>query len=187
MTLENGILASTSTSNFKMTSEINSLPDQPDKRARYILFSIVAVAIALRIWHINWGLPELFTDEAIPFKMSWRFWNWTHPGLDLNPHFFIYPAFTFYLQLAFQAAVYCLGHVLGIFADLTAFYKAYAADPTTLVILARLVTLSFDVGILIVVYLLTYRYFDRRAALFAAFLVALNPLHIAQAHLVNVD
>lgn len=64
---------------------------------RSLFLALVMFGLALRLWHINWSLPFLY-DEAIPLRISWQFWNWGKQGLDFNPHFFTYPALTFYLQ-----------------------------------------------------------------------------------------
>lgn len=150
------------------------------------LFSIIAIGIALRLWHINWGLPDIY-EEAMPLSISWKFWNWNHPGLDLNPHFYTYPSFTFYLQFIIQSIHYLIGHVVGLYPDLEAFRRAYEVDPTIFATLARLTTLFFDIATVIVVYILGMRYADRRVAVLASLLVAINPLHIMQSHLINVD
>ncbi len=155
-------------------------------QGRVALLAVIVIAFAVRLWHINWGLPELY-EEAVPYKISLRFWNWGYSGFDFNPHFFVYPAFTFYLQFAAEAVQYLAGHLAGMYANPAAFYAAYSANPSTLIITARLIMVVFDLGSVITVYYLGCRFADRKAALLAAILVAINPLHVGQAHLINVD
>lgn len=147
---------------------------------------IVAVGLCLRVWHIGWGLPEIF-EEATPFTIAWQFWHWGSPGLDFNPHFFNYPALTFYINFFNQALQYGIGHLAGSYADLPAFHKTFMADPSVFIIVSRLVSVLFDGGTIVLVYLLASLWMNKNFALFPALLAAINPLMIRNSHLINVD
>ncbi len=149
---------------------------------RLILWTIIAIGCFLRIWHLTWGLPELY-EEAYPLRISSQMWNWGKPGLDFNPHFFNYPAFTFYLQFIIQAIRYGIGHLLGIYPDLQTFGNALQAS----IVSGRLVSVLFDTGTIMMVYLVGKRMAGIETGLIAAALIAINPLHIAESHLINVD
>ncbi len=153
---------------------------------RIVLFLIICLGLALRLWHITWGLPE-FYEEGMPLKISWQFWNWDRTGFDFNPHFFTYPALTFYLEFCVQGIQFVIGHVFGSYPDLEVFHHAYTADFSTFVVIARLVAVTFDMGTIIVIYILGMRVADRRVGLVAAALVAINVLHVDRSHLINVD
>jgi Dolichyl-phosphate-mannose-protein mannosyltransferase/Tetratricopeptide repeat len=150
------------------------------------LLVILLIGLGLRLWHITWGLPNVF-EEATPFTVSWKFWNWNGTGLDLNPHFFNYPALTFYIQFVGQIIHYFVGYILGVYSNLSAFQNQYNTDPTLFILIGRLLTVIFDVGTIVFIYLLINRLIDKRTAVVAAFLVAINNLHIKQAQLINVD
>jgi len=150
------------------------------------MFVILLAGAAARCWHIGWGLPEIF-EEATPFTVGWRYWHWGFPGLDFNPHFFNYPALTFLLNFILQSIHYAAGHLTGIYPDLSSFGKAFAADPSTFIVLSRLLTVAFDCATIYVVYLLSKEFMTPGAALLPALLIALNPLMIRNAHLINVD
>ena len=147
-----------------------------------ILFLLLSLGLFLRVWNIGWGLPEIY-EEATPLVKAWKMWNWGVAGMEFNPHFFNYPALTFYLHLALQGINYLVGHLLGIYASIDTF----AASLSTIVIPARLMTSLFDIGTVITVYLLALEAANRRVALVAAALVAINPLLVAQAHYITVD
>jgi 4-amino-4-deoxy-L-arabinose transferase-like glycosyltransferase/tetratricopeptide (TPR) repeat protein len=146
------------------------------------LYAIIAGGLVFRLWQINWGLPELF-EEATPLRVGWGFWNWGRPGLDFNPHFFHYPALTFYIQFIAQAINYGIGHLFGSYPNLDAF----GLTLTPLAVTARIITVLFDLGTIAVVYTLTNEIADKRTAFFAACITALNPTHILHAHYVEVD
>ena len=109
------------------------------------LVIILSSAFFIRLWHVDWGLPEVY-EEAFPFSIAWKFWNWGHNGIDLNPHFFNYPAFTFYTNFLVQVAYYNVGHLVGIFSNIDAFHDAYLQNPTPFIILARLISVVFEIG-----------------------------------------
>ncbi len=145
---------------------------------RWGLVLILALALGLRAWNITWGLPEIY-EEAFPFRIALKFLS---TG-DLNPHFFNYPAFTFYFQFALQGTYYLLGRLFGFFTDLVGF-SASLSGP---VILARSATIAFDLGTVVMVYFLARRLAGSGAGLVAASLACVNPLEIRQSHLINVD
>jgi 4-amino-4-deoxy-L-arabinose transferase-like glycosyltransferase/tetratricopeptide (TPR) repeat protein len=153
---------------------------------RIILLFIIAVALGLRVWNISWGLPE-FYEEGIPLRASWDFWNWGKEGISLNPSVFVYPAFTFYLQFLIQSIHYFIGNLVGVYHGLASFQQAFDNNPTAFVLIARVTTIVFDLGTVIVAYEIGKSCLDRRAGLLAAMFIALNPLHIQEAHLINVD
>src|SRR6266496_742564 len=99
---------------------------EKQSRERNVFLFILAVGILLRVWKITWGLPQLY-EEAMPLRISWRFWNWGQSGLSFNPDFFVYPAFTFYLQFVVQALHFLLGYVFGAYSSLEMFRQAYDA------------------------------------------------------------
>ncbi len=90
-------------------------------RQNVLLWLIIALGLALRVWKVNWGLPELL-EEAIPLRYSIRLWSIGTSGIDY--HFFVYPALTYYIQFLIQALYYFGGHIAGTFPTLEAFLKA---------------------------------------------------------------
>ncbi len=126
-------------------------------------------------------------EEAYPFAVAWKFWRWGAPGITLNPDFFHYPALTCYLQFALQAAHYGIGHLTGAYHDLAAFQKAYEQDPTLFITLARGLSAVFDIGTILLLYAVVSRWFGSAAGLVASLVLALNPLFITEAQIVNVD
>jgi hypothetical protein len=126
-------------------------------------------------------------EEAIPLAMSWKLWNWSSLGIDLNPHFFHYPALTIYLNFAIQALHFGTGSLFGIYPSLAAFQQAYSTDLTVFVVLSRLLSVGFDLGTVIILYKLGSEILDQSAGIVAAGMAALSPILVAQSHLINVD
>src|SRR5512140_911632 len=126
-----------------------------------LLIAITLAGLVLRLWQLGWGLPELF-EEATPMSIALRMW--TSPHLDLNPHFFNYPALAFYLHLIVQLIVYGVGSLFGAFPNPAAFSSSLA----TLVITARAFTALVDTATIVVVYLICMNLMEKRTALIAA-------------------
>ncbi len=148
-------------------------------RENKTLIAILLGGIVLRVWHIGWGLPDIY-EEATPLSISLKFWDQLG---SFNPHFFNYPALTFYINFLGQALVYPLGHLFGFFPD----FRTFETDPTALAVTARLVSVAFDAGTIIALALLARRVAGERAGLIAAALAAVNPFQIQQAHMIQVD
>jgi 4-amino-4-deoxy-L-arabinose transferase-like glycosyltransferase len=152
-----------------------------DDRSRWTLRAILLAALVVRLWQIDWGLPNLY-EEATPFTIAWRFWNWGGPGLSFDPKFFNYPALTYYVQFIVQTF-----HFASRYSDLEAFRSAYELDPTAFIVLARLVTVCFDVGSIWMIFLLGRKIGGVGAGLAAALFLSISPLHVQHAQMVNVD
>src|SRR5262245_49956117 len=55
------------------------------RREPVLVATLSALALALRLYRLDWGLPGVF-EEAVPFWRAWGIWGWG-PGrhFDLNP------------------------------------------------------------------------------------------------------
>jgi tetratricopeptide (TPR) repeat protein len=146
------------------------------------LLLILLAGIIFRLWQIGWGLPELW-EEATPLTISWKFWNWGKLGFDFNPHFFNYPALTFYIQFIGQGIYYIAGNLIGIYPNL----ESFGTSPVPLVITARFVDALFDLMTIIVIYKLGQEVLNKKVGIIAALLLAVSPLHVTLAHLIQVD
>jgi 4-amino-4-deoxy-L-arabinose transferase-like glycosyltransferase len=152
-----------------------------------VLLAILAVALALRLYGMNWGLPYVY-EEATPFKQAWTMWGWGGPvGVDLNPHFFNYPSLTIYLQFAAQGLLYLVMKLGGGVSSAVDFHARYIADPTPYIIVGRMISVLFGVGTVWIAYLSGRRLGGKWAARLAAALLAVNVFHIARSHLIEVD
>jgi len=153
---------------------------------RILLFLILIISVVIRIWNINWDLPEIY-EEAYPFRTAWNFWNWNGTGFDFNPHIFNYAALSFYFQFVIQVIHFGAGWIVGLYSNLQAFHQAFDQDPTSFIIMARLGSVVFDIGTIIITYYLGKLVFGKTPALLASAFISVNVLHIKESHLVNVD
>jgi 4-amino-4-deoxy-L-arabinose transferase-like glycosyltransferase len=150
------------------------------------LIGIVALGLTLRLWHIGWGLPDIF-EEATAFHRAWGFWHWGGPGFDWNPHFFNYPALAFYCHFIAQAILLGCGWATGAYSSLQAFRLAFDNDPTLFLVTARIVTVLFAGGTIVLTHAIARRVAGEGAAAIASMLVAVSPVHIEHSQFASVD
>ncbi len=158
-----------------------------DRRGLMILLALVALAAALRLYGIGWGLPEAY-EEAAPFHKAWNIWGWgPHKKFDLNPHFFFYPSLTIYLQFVGQGILYLGMRLFGAIASTGDFQVLHIVERTPLFITGRLITALFGIAAVAYVYRLGRRIAGLWMAVPAAFLLAVNTLHISKSQVIEVD
>jgi dolichyl-phosphate-mannose--protein O-mannosyl transferase len=104
---------------------------------------------------------------------------------DLNPHFFHYPSLFFYLTAGVFAAYFGLRGLSG--GTLETFLAEAAVDPSPYFLMARGVSATFGVLTILIVFLGARKFLNRDAALFAAFFLAISPLHVRDSHFATTD
>jgi hypothetical protein len=139
------------------------------------LVAILVVSLLLRLWGIKQGLPYSYNaDEATHFvpKAIGFF------GHDLNPHYFLNPPGYSYLLFG----VFDLW-----FGGADAVRSAYASDPTTVYVLARLVTALLGTAAVGLTYAAGARLMGRTVGLLAAAVSGLAFLPVFYSHLALND
>jgi len=102
---------------FEVTEEMKRMStsrkvrtDNLAQNAKWLLIGVTLLAISLRIWGINFGLPYLYhPDEPVGVRIAQRMFK---TG-DLNPHFYHWPSLTFYIN-----ALAYIPYYLGLFSNL---------------------------------------------------------------------
>ncbi|MBF8266922.1 MAG: hypothetical protein HW388_430 [Dehalococcoidia bacterium] len=142
---------------------------------------IVALALALRVYGINWDHGNLFhpDERAILFKVNELRW----PALSnlavlldaerspLNPRWFPYGSLPLY-------AVKAVEGMLSPFQDLGLYELRFVG---------RSLSALADTGTVLMVFLLATRLYSRRVGILASLMVALAVLHIQLSHFYAVD
>ncbi len=151
------------------------------------MITLVATAAALRIYGIDWSLPDVF-EEATPFKKAWAMWRWGQPGgPDFNPHFFNYPSLTIYLQWVAQGVLYLGMRLIGAIGSSVDFQMSYLLEKTPFYVAGRLVTALFGIATVGIVYGEGRRVTGALAASIAALLLAVSTFHISKSQVIEVD
>jgi len=107
---------------------------------------LLALGILLRVIVVGHGLPDI-NEEATPVRQAWEMWDWETGSIDLNPAFFNYPALSFYIHWLAQAAYRIVTEPLGL-----GNWGPSETPPLDLILLGRVLTLAFSIGIGIATY-----------------------------------
>ena len=136
-----------------------------------ILVALLAVALVLRLWAINHGLPYVFNpDEELHFvpRAVEMIGGSQNPGYFENP-----PALTYLFN-----AVFRLRFTDGFpFGD-GDFVRAFRMDPEAAFITARVVVALIGTSVVAFAWWAGKRYFDKRVGLVAAALIAFSFLPV---------
>jgi 4-amino-4-deoxy-L-arabinose transferase-like glycosyltransferase len=155
------------------------------KRETPLLVAILLTAAALRLWHLDFGLPALNDPDEPVFIMT---------ALDmlregrLNPGWFGHPAtLLFYLLALVIVGVAVLGELLGRWSGSEAFVAAVFADPGILVLPMRGMSVAFGLASVLLTWRLGRRIAGPSTGLAAALLLACNTVHVELSQLIRTD
>lgn len=151
----------------------------------WLLALILLAAMWLRLASIGFGLPALNDPDELMFELgAMRMLR----GPTLNPGWFGHPATTtMYLLALVDASVFLAGWLAGRFPTPGAFAEAIYADPSWMILPGRIAMTVCALGVIILTYRLTERLASRRAAVFAAALLAASPVHITYSQIIRSD
>src|SRR5215471_6727262 len=126
-----------------------------------LLGGVFALAVALRLWGIDFGLPHTLTrpDEDAVASIALRFFR-----RSLNPGFFDWPSLFMYVVALGYAVYFNVGRFLGWFPYEATFVTSAAAMPAPLFLIARGISAAAGILTVYVVYRICVRLFDRTTA-----------------------
>lgn len=156
------------------------------KPERLIPLALAVAAVAIRLPHLDWGLP-LVEEEAYPLKKALTMWGWESGRVQLDPQTAGWPALSFYLHLLLQHLHLLGGKLTGAFTDRYDYYVSYLLDPSTAVLLARALGVAAAAGTVYVASRLARRLAGPPAAWMAGGLLVLCPMLVRHAQLVTPD
>jgi Dolichyl-phosphate-mannose-protein mannosyltransferase len=142
---------------------------------RPALAVLLLLTFLLRLWGIKQGLPYSYNvDEATHFvPRAVAFF-----GHDLNPRYFLNPpAYSYLLHIVLELW----------FGSSDAVSRAYASDPTSVFVVARVVAAVLGTVAVWLTYLAGARFFNRNVGLMAAAMFGLAFLPIFYSHLALND
>lgn len=150
-----------------------------------LLLCILAVAAALRVHGIGFGLPALNDPDEPLFVMTAIDMLRNH---NLNPHWFGHPGtITLYSIALVGLGVGGTGIATGQYAGVDGFVSAVYADPAILFVPARLFFAAWGVACVWLTWRLGKRIGGARVGLVAAGLLAVNAVHIHYSQVVRTD
>lgn len=150
------------------------------------LLVILLMATGLRLWGLDFGLPNLSRPDEQNISRIALF-ELLVPLLqgrgDGNPHWFEYPTLYLYGVSLLYGAYYALGSFLGLFTSVQDLTALYVTDTTNFHMISRGFTALLGIVTVYFVYGLTQTLtYSRVTALWAALLMAVVYLHVRDSH-----
>ncbi len=150
------------------------------KKVNYLLIGIIILAAIFRLYGINWDQGfHLHPDEraivifTLPINFPSNISEFLSVNSSLNPHFFAYGSFPIYL-------LSLSGTILSSIDPLFTQYEKIN-------LVGRFLSLLFDIGTLLIIYLLGKKLFNKNIGNLAAFFYAISVLPIQLSHFYAVD
>jgi len=149
------------------------------------LLLIVLLGIAIRLWGLDFGLPQRFhPDEPVVVTRA----EYGVATNDWNPRAFHWPSMQIYLLGLEYEIWYWTGRALGIWDSADPDFISYALHaPGGFYYLGRLTTLIFGAGCIWLVWILALGFMGRTGAMVAAFLAAIDPILIRHSRYITPD
>ncbi len=134
---------------------------------------LIAISFILRMWHIDWGLPEIYDHDGT---------NHIEAALQvgtgkLEPDGLIHGTFITYTLFVEYGILYILGKIAGIYMSTDDFILSYLNDPTILSVVGRVTIVLLSIGSIIFTYLIAKKLFNERIAIMSALFMAFSPTH----------
>ena len=136
------------------------------------------------MYGLDFGLPhpQVRPDEGVLLHRALSV-----ASGDLNPHFFNYPTLHIYLNALACGLYYLLLLGIGSVDGSSQFAARFVYDPSELYLVGRSLSALFGTATIPACALLAYRLAGRRAAVMAAWLLAVTFLHVRDSHFLTVD
>jgi 4-amino-4-deoxy-L-arabinose transferase-like glycosyltransferase len=142
---------------------------------------VVILALALRLWGINFGLPYPYHIDEHSYVVG----TLNLGQGEING----YPQQVGLVNVLFgeYALYFIVGRLTGLFKSTADFSRAYYTDPTVFYLLGRLTSALMGAATCLVIYLLGRELRNRLVGLGAALLIAVNFLHVRESHFTTPD
>jgi 4-amino-4-deoxy-L-arabinose transferase-like glycosyltransferase len=153
-------------------------------RSRILLGAIMAIALAVRLYGLTFGLPFVHArpDELLVVAKALGFFT-----SDFNPRFFDYPSLYFYLVGGLFAIYYWCGRTAGWFTSAAHFASGTHGRWQVLYIIGRSATALFGTLTVVWVYRIGAALFEESVGVLAAFFLSLSFLHVRDSHYATTD
>lgn len=166
--------------------------DNPAQNGKCFVIGIILLAILLRIWGINFGLPYLYHPDEPRYVIIAQ--DVFKTG-DLNPHFFNYPSLFFYIHGLAYVPYYLVGKLAGVFhhpADIPALIiLAMGVGKTPMrspFLLGRILTALFGSATVALVFLSGRQLTNNTTVgLLASLTMAVSPTNVMNSRLITPD
>lgn len=147
-------------------------------KTRLALAAILLLALGLRLWGIDFGLPyEYHVDEVQYVRQAASLVE-----TRLEPVWWNNPPFYKYIYLAEYGVLFVIGRVIGLYASIGDFAAKNSLDPTLLYLIGRATTAVFGMLTVALVYWLGRCAYNERVGVMASALLGASFIHVRESH-----
>lgn len=151
-------------------------------RWRWALWSTLTIALLLRLWGVDYGLPFSYWQDEYHEIMR---------AMQLGTGSFNFARTTkggFYLLLFVEYGIYfVILKMTGMIASSADFARDFVRDPTVFYLIGRSTAAIMGTLTVAAVFWMTRQAYSTASALVAALLLAVNMLHVDVSHRIGVD
>lgn len=148
-----------------------------------ILLFILLSAFLVRVWGINFGLPDKhFGDEQ--YLIYWAFYSGSH---YLAPPYYLYAPLVPTILLIEYALFYVAGIMFGSFSTPLIFFTSYLSNPIPFFQIGRLTMVMTGVATVWLTYVVGKTFFNIRVGHIASLFLAFTFLHVKESHYIKQD
>lgn len=152
-----------------------------ERRARRWLLLILALALAIRLWNIDYPAWK-YTDEQSVVDRALLIGR-----QGLNPGWFVYPSLFLYVLFGLDGVFYVLGNLLGLFSSPEEFAAFYFSHPLALHLVGRGLALVCGMACLTLAYRLGCEGWGTGVGLAAVGLLAVSTTYGFSARIAKPD
>ena len=153
------------------------------KKEMICFIFIILIALILRIWGIDFGLPDKYIiDEGD--LVYWAFYTGSE---RLRPLMYLYAPLVPYILLVEFGAYFVVRNILGASLSSYDFFVSYLSDPTVFFLIGRITIALAGVATVWLVWLIGRRFYNIRIGFIASFFLALTFLHVKESHYIKQD
>jgi 4-amino-4-deoxy-L-arabinose transferase-like glycosyltransferase len=154
------------------------------RSASIVLAAILAVAAAVRIWGLTFGLPHTQTrpDETQIIDITLYFLRG-----DFKPPFYDYPWLYMWVLTGLYLVYYVWGVVAGAFTTVADLVASWPVNWEPFFLISRAMSAVAGTATVFVVYRLGRTLWDESTGLVAAFFLSLTFLHVRDSHFGTTD
>lgn len=151
-------------------------------KSTQILLLILAVALALRLWGIWFGLPYLYgVDEGHEVFRALRL------GMGSFDFSRVGKGGYFYVLFVEYGIYFIILKLTGIVASAKDFAYRFIQDPWSFYLIGRVTTAFVGTFTVFITYIIGKKVYSQRCAVFAALFLAFNYSHAVNSHYIQVD
>ncbi|MCZ6594628.1 MAG: glycosyltransferase family 39 protein [Bacteroidetes bacterium] len=158
------------------------------KPAAVIMFVMLLLALAVRLYGIDFGKPYLYhVDEWKLVNQAGHLLDVKHLNKDVLFRLGTYPPFFTYL-LAFAYGIFAVvGLVTGFFPSMSSIAEYYRTNPFTFHFIGRLICVVMGTATIQILYLAIKNLYNRKVAILSALFLAFMFIHVRNSHYSTVD